>query len=126
MGWLNRGTDPTDKRIAVFESCINEEEIAQKARLSTSLALKDIFSVDELKEYLNELEKKCAQNKENIHSVIEKRDSAEKYDWFYCDENRTYFLEQKKDFKYKIFKKYEEKNKNRINSCNSEETKEKM
>lgn len=44
---------------------------------------------------------------------------------FYCDENRTYFLEHKKNFKEEIDKEYEEKNKNRINSCNSEETKEK-
>ena len=125
VGWLNRGTDPIDKRIAVFELCIYEDEIAQKARLSTSLALKDIFSVNELKEYLNILEKKCAQNKENVHTVIEKRDSDEKYDWFYCDENRAYFLEHKEGIKEEIDKEYEEKNKSRINSCNSEETKEK-
>jgi len=125
VGWLNRGTDPVDKRIAVFETCINENEIAQKARLSTSLALKDLFSMDELKEYLNALEKKCAQKKENAYTRNEKSDGVEKLNWFYCDENRAYFFEQKKGIKNETDKEYEEKNKNRIKSCNSEETKEK-
>jgi hypothetical protein len=66
VGWLNRGIDPGDKRVVVFETCINEDEIAQKTRLSTSLALKDIFSVDELKEYLNVLGKN-ARKRKKIH-----------------------------------------------------------
>ena len=35
----------------------------QKKRFSTSLALKDIFSENELKEYLNDIEKECARLK---------------------------------------------------------------
>ena len=33
----------------------------QKIRLSTSLALKDIFSENELNGYLNDIEKECAR-----------------------------------------------------------------
>jgi len=40
------------------KKCISEEEMRKKTRLSTTLVLKDIFSEDRLKEYLNDVEKK--------------------------------------------------------------------
>jgi len=41
-----------------IEKCISEDEMRKKTRLSTTLVLKDIFSEDRLKEYLNDVEKK--------------------------------------------------------------------
>jgi len=58
-----------DWRVLAFEECINEEENSQKTRLSTSLVLKDVFSGNRLKEYLNDIEKKCEKNKGCNHIV---------------------------------------------------------
>ena len=45
----------------IFEKCINKDKTPRKIRFPTSLVLKDIFSEDGLKEYPNNVGKKCAK-----------------------------------------------------------------
>jgi hypothetical protein len=124
VGWLDRDKDPTDGRVVVFEKCKNEEETPEKTRLSTSLVLKDIFSEDELKEYLNDIEKECERNKGLKHVVYGDGRLDGSTGWFYCDENSVYFLEEKENSNEVLGKESEVENKSRVSSYNSDEKKE--
>ncbi|KYK37914.1 MAG: hypothetical protein AYK18_18070 [Theionarchaea archaeon DG-70] len=48
---------------------MNGDENPRKTRLSTILVLKDIFPENRLKEYLNDVEKKCEKDKDCNHIV---------------------------------------------------------
>lgn len=64
VGWLDRGKDTIDKRQVIFKKCIDDEENPEKTCESTQSVFKDMFSVDELKEYLEDVEEECAKNKD--------------------------------------------------------------
>jgi len=125
VGWLNSGKGAIDGRVTVFEKCINEEENPEKTRLSTSLVLKDIFSEDRLKEYLNCVEKKCEKNKSCNKYIVytDELSDSENCDWFYCSENLVYFSKQKRTSNKELDKLIGIKSKSRVNAYNSDEKK---
>jgi hypothetical protein len=123
VGWLNRDKDPVDGRIVIFEKCKNEEESPEKTRLSTSLVLGDIFSEDELKGYLKDIEKECESNKGLKYTMYTNGGLDGSTDWFYCDENCVYFSEEKENSKRDLGERSEVENKSRVNSHNLEEKK---
>jgi len=95
-------------------------ENSKNIRNYTQRAFKDIFSEDKLKEYLEDIEEKCAQNG-GCSLMYSGEGLARGYDWFYCSENLAYSCEQEKKVDTNLKEENELKCEQRTNAYNSDE-----
>ena len=81
-GYLYRDEHPVDKRMKIFDKLVSEDEM--KKQECQLFVLKDIFSADELHEYIHDIKKV-------LHGEIE---IGTDDSWFYTDdEHLLHFLE---------------------------------
>ena len=90
MVHTNKGQNP------VIERRVSAKEIGGKTKEYQYFVLKDIFSENELKEYLNEIKNIIQKNTKCSKEVFgEDSDWENGNDWFYKnEENLYYFLEE--------------------------------
>ncbi|MBU7030588.1 MAG: hypothetical protein HXS48_26885 [Theionarchaea archaeon] len=90
-GYLFRDRHPVDGRKKIFEKRVSAEEMKKKTKEYQAFVLKDIFSEDELKEYMN-----------GIKNILQKNGENEGFgdfagngnSWFYTNGNLYNFLEE--------------------------------
>ena len=121
-GYLFKKEHPTDGRKKLFEKRISADEMRKKTKEYQTFVLKDIFSEDELKEYMDGIKNIVQKNGESDEEIFGKEFTSHGNSWFYTNgKNLYYFLEEDNDNKKDINDEDSMKIQSCLNLGNSEE-----
>jgi len=122
-GYLFRDRHPVDGRKKIFEKRVSAEEMKRKTKKYQTFVLKDIFSEDELKEYMNGIKNILQKNGES--EGVGEDFTGDGNSWFYTNGDLYNFLEEDNCIKEDAKDQNDVKKQSCLNLGNSERIKPK-